>query len=276
MNREIRVLGILLAAALAVGGCKDGRFLRFWPRPPGGKEDGGHTILLEVVKGENHVATAKTRKALTVQQTNWKDIFLVHKSGQSQICWGTYRSVSAAQKNLKKAKAYRTSDGRAFFARAIVIPVPGKKIGPPEWDLTNATGAHSLLVAAFHEVPAEKAIGRKKCAVDYCRWLRDRGYEAYYYHGLGNSTVTIGAFPASSIKDGTSGEKLIADPKIISLMEVFPHLAVNGYAVTRKVYNPQTRKYKSVKRKTYLVRIPRRKPGDEGALYDSTGHSQPR
>lgn len=276
MNREIRVLGILLAAGLAVGGCKDGRFLRFWPRSPGGNQDGGHTILLEVVAGENHVATAKTRKALAVQQTKWKDIFLVHKSGQSQICWGTYRSVSAAGKNLKKAKAFRASDGRVVFAGAIVIPVPGKKVGPPEWDLANATGAHSLLVAAFHDVPAGKYIGRKKFAVQYCRRLRDRGYEAYYYHGLGNSTVTIGAFPSSSIKDGTSGGKLIADPKIISLMKDFPQLAVNGNAVSRKVYNPQTRKYQSVKRKTYLVRIPRRKPGDEGALYDSTGDSQPR
>jgi hypothetical protein len=276
MNREIRVLGILLATALAVGGCKGGWSLRFWPRSPGGSQDGGHTILLEVVTGDNHVTTAKTRKALRVQQTNWKDIFLVHKSGQSQICWGKYQSVASARKNLAKAKAYRASDGGAVFAGAIVIPVPGKKVGPPEWDLANATGAHSLLVAAFHDVPAQNYIGRKKRAVQYCRRLRDHGYKAYYYQGLGNSTVTIGAFPSSSVKEGASGKKLIADPKIISLMKDFPDLAVNGNAVVRRVYNPRTRKYQSVKRKTYLVRIPRRKPGDEGALYDSTGDSQPR
>ncbi len=276
MNREVRVLGILLAAGLAVGGCKGGWSLRFWPRSPGGNQDGGHTIVLELVSGENHVSTSKARKALAVQQTNWKDIFLVHKSGQSEICWGTYRSVSAAQKNLKKAKAFMASNGKATFAGAIVIPVPGEKVGPPEWDLANAVGAHSLLVAAFHDVPAENYVGRKKLAVQYCRRLRDRGYKGYYYHGLGNSTVMIGAFPSSSVKEGASGKKLIADPKIINLMNDFPDLAVNGNAVGRRVYNTRTRKYQTVKRKTYLVRIPRRKPGDEGALHDSTGDSQPR
>ncbi len=271
------MLAILLAAGFAVGGCKDGRVLRFWSRSPGDKEDGGHTILLELVGGEDHVAKAKMHMALVVQETKWKDVFLVHKSGQSQICWGTYRSVSAAGKNLKKAKTFRASDGRVVFAGAIVIPVPGQKVGPPEWDLASATGAHSLLVAAFHDVPAKKWVGRKKRAVDYCRTLREHGYQAYYYHGLGNSTVTIGAFPASSIKDAPSGKKLIADPKIIELMsDSFPDLTVNGNAVGRQVYNTQTRKYKRVKRQTYLVRIPRRKPDDEGTLYDSAGDSQPR
>lgn len=276
MSRGIGVLAALLAGGLAVGGCRGRQITLFWPRPPADREDGGHTILLKVVSREDHVAEAKTLKTLTERETGWKDVFLVHKSGQSQLCWGTYRSVSAAQKNLKKAKAYRTSNGAAFFAGAIVIPVPGKNIGPPEWDLTNAVGEHSLLVAAFYDVSAKNYVGRKKFAVQYCRRLRKHGYEAYYYHALGSSTVTIGAFPSSSIQQGPSDKKRIVDQKIISLMKDFPHLAVNGNAVARKAYNRQTRKYQSVKRGTYLVRIPRRKPGDEGVSFDSTGNSQPR
>ena len=276
MSRGIRVLAFLLAGGLAAGGCNGKMALR-WPWQPTDvdKEDGGHTILLKLVSGEDHVAEAKTYKARAELETKWKDIFLVHKSGQSQVCWGMYRSVSAAQKNLKKAKAYRTSDGAAVFAGAILIPVLGKHVGPPEWDLAGAPGKHSLLVAAFYDVPEEKYVGRKKFAVQYCRRLRENGYEAYYHHGLGSSTVTIGAFPSSSVQQDPSGKKRITDPKILELAKEFPHLAVNGNAVARKVYDARTRTYRSVTRPTYLVRVPRRRRGDAGRSLDSVGDSQP-
>ncbi len=276
MSRGIRVLAVLLAGGLAAGGCRGGKMVLRWPWSPGDKEDGGYTILLKVVSGENHIAGAENLKGLTEQETKWKGIFVVHKSGQSQVCWGTYQSVSASQKNLKKAKAFRTSDGAAFFTGAMVIPIPGKHIGPPEWDLTSAVGKHTLLVAAFHDVPEKKYVGRRRFAVQYCRRLRENGYEAYYHHGLGSSTVTIGAFSSSSIQQDSSGEKRIVDPKIAGLIKDFPHLAVNGNAVARKVYDPRTRTYQSVQRRTYLVRVPRRKPGDAGGPLDSIGDLQPR
>ena len=275
MRWRTAALVALSAAGLLIAGCKGGRSVMFWTRPPGDREDGGHTILLKVVSGEDHVAGAKKFKALTEQETQWKDIFLVHKSGQSHVCWGTYRSISAAQKNLKKAKAFRTRNSAAVFASALVIPVAGKSYGPPEWDLTRTAGTHSVLVAAFYDVPAENYVGRKKFAVRYCRQLRKHGYEAYYHHGLTNSTVTIGAFPSPSIQADQSDKKQIVDPRITRIMKDFPYLAVNGNAIVRKVYNPQTRKYRSVKRKTYLVSIPRRKPDDEAGSSYTAGHSQP-
>ena len=274
MKYQISALACLFAVGLFACGCETD-ILKSSSISPS-DEDGGYTVLLQVASGEEHVSTANILKASVERKTGFKGIFLVHKANYSRVCWGRYVSVSAAQKNLKKAKSFRTPSGAAPFAGAIIVPVPGKNPGPPELDLASAHGKFSLLVAVFHDVPEKKYIGRKKFAVKYCKRLREHGYQAYYYHGVANSSVTIGTFPASAIKLTKVGSKTrttYVDPRVIKLRKDFPHLAVNGYASARKVRNRRTGKTTMVKKKTCLIEIPRKK--EKGGRYSPDNFGQP-
>ena len=73
--------------------------------------------------------------------------------------------------------------------------MPGKQIGRPEYALARTTRTWTVVVAHFFDVPKARYLGREKFAADYCRQLRDRGYQAYYQHGPAKSVVTIGDFP---------------------------------------------------------------------------------
>ena len=260
MKYQISALACLFAAGLFVYGCEKNLFKS--SSLNSSDEDGGYTVLLQVASGEEHVSTGNVLKASVERKTGFKGVFLVHKTNYSQVCWGRYVSISAAQKNLKKAKSFRTPSGAAPFATAMIVPVPGKNPGPPEWDMTSAQGKYSLLVAVFHDVPEKKYVGRKRFAVNYCKRLRKHSYQAYYYHGVANSSVTIGTFPASAIKVTKTGLKeqtTYVDPGVIKLRKDFPHLAVNGYASARRVRNRRTGKTTIVKKKSSLREIPRKK-----------------
>lgn len=262
----------LLGAAVAAG-CDTNAFP--WSRhPPGGgagvsagggrddTESRPYTILLcALTDPETHVADAERYRKTLTEKVGWKDLFVVHKGGRSELFWGRYRSGEAkeAQDNLKTAKAYRTKDGIPLFVKAIVYPIPGKEIGPKEWNLKGAKGEHSLLVAVFKDDPERNYVGRRRFAVQYCRRLRQHRYEAYFHHGPVNSHVTIGAFghKAIRIQKTPTGQKLyILDPAIKQLQKDFPLLAINGSGVIDHIRDPRTGKMIRHKRKTYLIRIP--------------------
>jgi len=225
--------------------------------------ENSYSILLAVLSDPvNHVRDADYYKKVLTEKLGWKDVFVVHKAGNSTVFWGHYRTWKEAEPNLKIAKAYRAANGYAVFAKAFIVPLPGKDIGPAEWNLKNVKSPYSLLVAVFRDDPERKYFGRKRFAVQYCRRLRKAGYEAYFYHSPAASHVTIGAFgPESiSIKKGPEGETLeIKDPRIKALQQDFPYLAVNGAGMNEIVYDRKTGKEIRIPVKTYLIRVPRGK-----------------
>ncbi len=206
-------------------------------------------------------------------------IFIVNKTDHSALYWGKYRTPKAAQANLKLAKSYRTSAGIPLFAKSIIMPLPGKQIGPGEWNLANATGKHTVIVAVFYNVPEADYVGRKRFAVQYCKQLRDKGLEAYYRHGPAKSFVTIGAFGASAVEKVTEGKKtriIIHEQRIKEIMKRFPFLAVNG----RKEYvvrlDPKTRRQKRVAAKSYPDLIHPKKGTNAEEAFNRTGDSESR
>jgi len=226
-----------------------------------------YSILLYVLTDPaTHVQAAEAYKKALSEKVGWKGLFVVHKAGRSELYWGRYNSPEQAQKNLRTAKAYRTLNGTPLFAQALVVPLPGKDIGPREWNLRNATGEYTLLVAVFKDVRERNYVGRRRFAVKYCRQLRERNYDAYYWHGPAVSHVTIGSFSANAVRvqDLGRGRRRIdiLDPRIKALQKDFPRMAFNGVGVNDIVRSPDGRRIR-IPRKTVLVRIPRGEPADE-------------
>jgi hypothetical protein len=272
---------VLLATLLT--GCSDGDFWNPWagpsahpsaaraaPAAPAAPADATvHSILLRSFNDPtDHVQQARYFEKTLAEKLGWKGLFVLTQAGHSELYWGQYRSVEEAQTNLKAAKAHRALDGSAPFPQAMVLPLPGPDIGPPEWNLKNCKASYSLLVAVFQDDPQRKYVGRKRFAVDYCKRLRDSGCEGYFYHGPAASHVTIGAFAADSVavgQDERGQETLtITDPRIKALQQDFPLLAVNGGGVNdipldgqgRPLLDAQGQPIR-IPGKTYLIRVPR-------------------
>jgi len=232
--------------------------------------DGGFTILLFLSSDEGHVELAEAAKRFAEAQAGWKELRVDHADNYSAVYWGRFANVDQAAGKLKLAKRLRLADGRLPFARALVVPIAGDDVGPPEWKLTAADGEYSVLVAVFYDDVKRKYIGRKQFAVDYCRQLRQEGREAYYYHGSKRSSVTVGSFGPSAvrtvIRDGEQRPQIV-DPEMRRIMASFPFVAVNGRQLSSWVVDKDTGKAIQVNEKSYPIRIPGRKEGTRDESY---------
>lgn len=266
----MKPLGPLLAAILiAVGGCRPGDgaggpaglAIGRSPLPTrrtAGRDRGRYTILLYVMRGADHAARLERYMARTERDTGWRGLFVVSRAGYSELCWGRYAKSKQAAGNLAKAKRYRTPVGVPIYAKAIILPLPDRKQpGPPQWNLHNANGTYTVVVAEFYNVPGRYQ-GRENNAVAYCRQLRQQGQQAYYLHGPSVSLVTIGAFPESSIATvmrNNMATPEIRDPRILEIRRRHPYLAVNGLTQLTSRVNPSTGRVEKVPDPTYVNRI---------------------
>lgn len=246
------ILTVLVATAAA--GCGNG--LSLSPRTQA--EGTQYTILLRTFSGVDHVSQSKRWKDQTVADAGWDDVFVVHKDEHSALHRGRYRTIDAAQEDLRESKEYDPGAGIRPYAQAIIMPIPGEQVGPPEWHLSELQGEWTVKVAIFYDVADQNYVGRKRFAVDYCERLRKNGYEAFYAHDSAESHVYIGDFPASSVTvaQGDGKQSLrIRDPRVRQILEDFPQLAVNGSGERILTYDPQTQQAKYVDRKSHPVRV---------------------
>ena len=255
MQRQMTVW-VLAAAVFLMTGC-----------PPLAEEgDPNYTIRLAAVAGPTHVDIVRDMKQDVEARTEWDDLFVVHEDGISYLYKGEYVSVNGAKWDLRKVHRFKIEKTKPF-ATAMTVALPSTLVGPPEYDLTRAGGAYTLAVAKFYDVPEEGYIGRQRFAIDYCKILREEGYEAYYYHSGVNSYVTVGSFPESAYRmkvspTGAPTKEIYYDPEIVKLMEEFFELyAVNGreeYQVITTRRGGTTQKRRSI---CHIMDIPKR-PGD--------------
>ena len=266
-----------LAAASILGGCQqqgDGQAPAWSPlkrsaagSPGGAKEvKEGYGVLLQVFTNPaSHAEDANYYKTQTERLAKWEGLFIVTKGDHSELYWGRFPTMEAAAETLKTAKAYRSPAGIAVYPQALVVPLGGEDVGPAEWNLSSAPGDYTVVVAVFYDLREAKYFGRKQNAVEYCRQLRDQGHDAYYHHGPSQSTVSVGAFPASAVKKVVTEEAVrldILDPRVDLIVKQFKQLAVNGYSEKRTVVDPATGMAKQVTAEPYLAHIPGKSEGE--------------
>ncbi|HAU36400.1 MAG TPA: hypothetical protein DCX07_01615 [Phycisphaerales bacterium] len=270
-----RVRNILLCVAALSAGCADGKPLG-GPlfAPSGGGDDDAYTILLYMSARIGHIDEVKSMKLAVEKNTGWKDLTVVHQEGSSALYRGSYRTIEDAQADLRATKEFVSAEGVRPFLGAILMPTPGKEVGPREWNLENAEGVYTVMVAVFYDMPERNYVGRKRFAADYCKQLRQAGYDAYFFHGPARSAVTIGTFPAEAVGETREGEQtvpVIRDERVRTILRDFPRLAVNGAGERVRTLDPRTGKYEYVDQTTYVIRIPR-KGADGFPTNDRSGH----
>jgi len=107
------------------------------------------------------------------------------------------------QRDLKRIKLLGTGPGQYYFLRARMVRLPTANVGNPAWNLENASGTYTLQVGVFE--PTDEFWNFKEGAAELCALLRDKGYEAYYYHTEGSSIVTVGTFGPNAVISSRRG-----------------------------------------------------------------------
>ena len=230
----------------------------------GRKADGSgdrYSILLMRVKGPKHIADARHYEEQTKKQARWEDVYVVHKDKHSLLFRGNYTSVKQAEKYLRQAKDFVSKVNMKPFGQAMTVPLPGKPLGPPEWNIENVKCDCTVLIATFHNT--DRIFERKKAAVETCRWLRERGWDAYYHHDLTDSGVMIGRFDRSVAKmitkPGHPPELMVISPKVKAIQKEFPQLVVNGAQELIPFKDSKTGRVHKVPVRTKLIHHPSRK-----------------
>jgi hypothetical protein len=278
------VLAAGLAAAFAAG-CGDGGLL-------GGSADGKYTILLVTFTGPGHVRDSKYYKEQTAELAGWKGLYVVHQENNSQLYWGKYGSIEAAQFNLRRAKRWGTRWRKNIYAEALVVPIPGGDPGPREWNLRHARGEWTVVVAHFYNMPPKGLIPaytrRKEDAVASCRQLREKGEQAYFYHAAGRSYVTIGLFPADAVTGGwrqlqtADGRRQwaiaqhVRHPEMKRILNDYKQLGVNGVAAYILGKDAATQEDVRIGYETsYPMQVPRDAGDTPRDALDRAGQQQP-
>ncbi len=249
---------------------------KIWPKPRTSQEQ--YTLLLHVASNPSgHKQQVLEYKTNTERLTNWKGLYVVHNPDHSELYWDKYAMTKDAVGNLKKAKKFRTPSGLAVYAKSIIVPLPGKDIGPAKWNLVNADGRYTVVIAVFFDVPKEDYYNRREIAVQYCRQLREKGEKAFFHHGISVSRVTIGTFDKSAIRTIRKGRRTrseIRSQHMQAVVDRYPYLAVNGRQEIRTVLNPKTYTVESLPQRTYPVEIPAREENNYADAFDSSGYPQ--
>lgn len=111
--------------------------------------------------------------------------------------------------DLDLIKQLGDQSGRRYFIQAIPVRIPTPDVGPAAWDLKNVNATYSLQVAFFEST--DDFWEHKMAAAEFCKLLREKGYEAYYYHADSSSTVMVGSFGPEALITRTDGRTYYSD-----------------------------------------------------------------
>jgi len=183
--------------------------------------------------------------------------------GFARLYYGTYwRRVDAKTRkhdtppqlrnDLELIKQLGDDRGQRYFVQAMIVRVPTEDVGNAAWELSRQTGVYSLQVAVFETT--DDFWEFKQAAADYCAWLRQKGYEAYYHHSTASSVVTIGLFGRDAVIDKPKGLPAYSQA-VVNLQsdELLRYNRLNG-----SIYYVRDDKGTRIPVPSRLVEIPRR------------------
>lgn len=235
--------GLALTTWFITAGCQDtarapGSSL-FSPTPAGEK----WTICCRRLEESGHAQTAENLAAMLrrVEQLDPNAVRVVSDETGSSVLYGEYRRVPAApgsdqlvfppelQREMTFIRTLTDGTSTPFYAARPESFETGRKSEHPEWEATNASATHSLLIAVFYNT--ESFQQRRQVAEQYTAILREEGFPAYYYHEPVKSFVFVGDFKESDVistpegpQPGPRVERLIARREA-----EFRHFTENGH-----------------------------------------------
>ncbi len=206
------------------------------------------SIVLATFRGENHASLAAAGLARVQSLAGFEAAYTATRGESTFIAFGRFGDPTepAAQGELKRIRAAAIS-GERPFADAFLAPPPGQGgKGPggaalgarPEYNLARARDQYgkgplvTLQVGVYTRLDVQRLSPEdlaeiRRSAEEAAIQLRREGEQAYYFHGLRQSMVTIGVFPE---EDVTAKQDLTKrnNPAAANLKKRFPYNLLNG------------------------------------------------
>jgi hypothetical protein len=230
------------------------------------------TILCLEIQGADRVSRAE-RIAEMLKRTNGirpKDVWVADEpDGFARLYYGVYhrrlepgtlrRTIPRElREDLTLIHDLGLGAGQYAFRGARMTPLPRPDVGNPDWALVNAKGVYTLQVAVFE--PTDDFWEFKQAAADYCAYLREQGFEAYYHHAANSSMVTVGAWgPEALVTPPNAMPHYSREVRTLQENELMKYNLVNGAVVKTVVREDGSGGAPlSVPVASRLVHIPRR------------------
>ena len=180
-------------------------------------------------------AAADTFARRLAERAGFDDAWVREEDSGAAVYRGRFDRPSgeAAKRALRKTRA-RVLEGERPFSDAQLVPLgPGARGAADELDLRRHRGRYSLQIGFYDErYPGD----RRAAAEARARELREKGHEAYYYHGPNRSLVTVGVFTRDALRQRKGAFQY--GPRIRELQKTFPHHRINGEPVVLKEGGP--------------------------------------
>ncbi len=231
-----------------------------------GGDDGRERWTIRVFRSEtaNHAEQAGMLADM-LKKVDGLDAGKVRVSTQttgSSIYYGEYVKVPSAergrlvfppeyQRDFELIRRLTLNQATPFAYAEPELLQKGKPV-PSEYDVSQAKGTHTLLIAVFYNSPDLSE--REEAARQYVRALREAGYAAYDRHEELRSYVFVGDFDASDIIKDRGATRM--GPRVEQFIKSneaeFRYLTENGRIVKR--IGPEG---KGTAPLSYLVPVPK-------------------
>jgi hypothetical protein len=170
------------------------------------------TIFCQSFNQHDHVTYATQLRNVLQANSKLKDWYVIHQPGQSSLYHGYYsefdpksttdaatrRDAERAQRDHQMVESIPDPQAptQKLFARSLFVPLDAPDPdAPPAWNLTNAPGFWTVQVAAY--TGAE----RKRLAVESVKAAREMNVPAFYFHGANISSVCVGSWDRTAVKE---------------------------------------------------------------------------
>ncbi len=202
------------------------------------------SIVVATFTGQQHAnsaAATKTQFAMQYPQIG-QSLVIRPRSRGSALSFGQYSGYDdpQAKKDMAMLRRVVTPQGRPLFAQVLLMkfkpPQSTKNLHPYDlWtvrrEFPTTVPIFTLEVAVWGDFDSGKfpKAKRRQVAEGYASQLRQKGYEAFFYHNddAGLSSVTVGLFGHNAV-DGETG---FYSPEVDAMISRFPVRLVNGQEV---------------------------------------------
>lgn len=197
------------------------------------QDQGGWAIQLATFSGNHKLNAAKRLVDYLKEHTTIKDAWVYPQGSDALVMQGRFTEADspAIQAQLHEVRQMVIEDAKRFEKAQVVAYGKMAEADVQPSDLAQFAGiqGYTLQVAFFDKAGGPQF---REAAEAYCRQLRKKNEQAFYYHGPNRSMVTIGLFTDADW-EGTGVSKHYG-PKIRELQERYPNNLGNGSTIVEK------------------------------------------
>lgn len=197
------------------------------------QNQGGWAIELAIFSGKRRQASAKRLVMWLKENTSLSDTWVYDDANDSRVMQGRFSEPNSpqVQEELHQVRQMVINDVKRFEKAQIVPFGKTAMTAAQPSDLSQFAGiqGYTLQVAFFDKAGGQRF---REAAEAYCRQLREKSEQAYFYHGPNRSMVTVGLFTDADWEG--EGVKRHYGPRIRELQERFPNNLGNGSTIVEK------------------------------------------